>query len=321
MPKFLIDFIWSGRFGVQLFFVASAFTLFYTCNYRFNKEKQPVIGFFIRRFFRIAPLYYFGIILWTLIYIFIENREHILTYNLLSNIFFIHGINPLWINNYVSGGWSITVEMSFYLLIPLLFHKITSLDKSIKFFSICLLLSMALNTILKNTLFDRYLFLYYYLPNQLPVFSLGIISYFLVFEKNKEIEQNTMLLLFITTLLSCYFTLQIHVIFSMSFLILFVVLSKKEYPVIVNFFTCYVGKISYSIYIIHSVVFVFLQKINIEINNTFDAIINFLIRFTLNLLISIVVSSITYSFIEVPFQNMSKRILLKTSNFQKMSRL
>ena len=49
-----------GQLGVQLFFVASALTLCLSMTER--KEATPV-NFYIRRFFRIAPLYYFGIVL------------------------------------------------------------------------------------------------------------------------------------------------------------------------------------------------------------------------------------------------------------------
>src|SRR5947209_15395493 len=50
----------AGQYGVQLFFVASAFTLFLSQDSRKN-ESHPIRNFFIRRFFRIAPLFYVGI--------------------------------------------------------------------------------------------------------------------------------------------------------------------------------------------------------------------------------------------------------------------
>src|SRR6185369_10001679 len=59
---FFQSIILNGAIGVQLFFVASAFTIFLTYSNRYNKETAPVGNFFIRRFFRIAPMYYFGII-------------------------------------------------------------------------------------------------------------------------------------------------------------------------------------------------------------------------------------------------------------------
>jgi peptidoglycan/LPS O-acetylase OafA/YrhL len=50
-----------GQIGVQLFFVASAYTLCFSQTKR-RQDKFPLRSFFLRRFFRIAPLYYFAII-------------------------------------------------------------------------------------------------------------------------------------------------------------------------------------------------------------------------------------------------------------------
>ena len=53
-----------GQTGVFLFFVTSSFTL---CNSAIERqnESNPTRNFFIRRFFRIAPLYYLGILLYS----------------------------------------------------------------------------------------------------------------------------------------------------------------------------------------------------------------------------------------------------------------
>jgi len=60
-PKVIKSFFENGAMGVQLFFFTSAFTLFLSMNNRIDNEKLPYINFFIRRFFRIAPIYYLGI--------------------------------------------------------------------------------------------------------------------------------------------------------------------------------------------------------------------------------------------------------------------
>ena len=53
---FLKTIIANGARGVQLFFLMSAFTMFYTYKRHFKEERKYVGNFFIRRFFRIAPL-------------------------------------------------------------------------------------------------------------------------------------------------------------------------------------------------------------------------------------------------------------------------
>lgn len=45
----------AGAMGVQLFYIISAYTLYRSLMYR---NEQHYLWFYIRRFFRIAPLYY-----------------------------------------------------------------------------------------------------------------------------------------------------------------------------------------------------------------------------------------------------------------------
>ncbi|MBW4476371.1 MAG: acyltransferase family protein [Tolypothrix brevis GSE-NOS-MK-07-07A] len=52
-----------GLRGVQLFYILSALTLFLSFEERYKKDKYPLISFFIRRFFRIAPLFYVVILI------------------------------------------------------------------------------------------------------------------------------------------------------------------------------------------------------------------------------------------------------------------
>src|SRR5688500_15882045 len=58
----LARIISEGGRGVQLFFLVSAFTLFLSYKNRSPLESHPTRNFFIRRFFRIAPMYYLGIV-------------------------------------------------------------------------------------------------------------------------------------------------------------------------------------------------------------------------------------------------------------------
>jgi len=117
-----------GQLGVQLFFVASAYTLCLACDRRRN-EKLPVVSFFVRRYFRIAPLYYVGIILYFAMHalkVVWEKKESFRFFpynfeNVLANIFFYHGFYLSGNNSVVPGGWSIGTEMAFYLFFPLIF--------------------------------------------------------------------------------------------------------------------------------------------------------------------------------------------------------
>jgi peptidoglycan/LPS O-acetylase OafA/YrhL len=114
----------KGAMGVQLFFIASAFTLFRSFDSRVAKEKFAVINFFIRRFFRIAPLFYIAIV-YFLFQNSISNRN-VFTPGLANwvdifcNFIFVNGFTPYGIQSIVPGGWSITVEVVFYAMLPFL---------------------------------------------------------------------------------------------------------------------------------------------------------------------------------------------------------
>src|SRR5882762_6167761 len=184
-PSFLQNIILNGSKGVQLFYLASAFTIFLTYADRREKEAYHKTNFFIRRFFRIAPLYYVGIVYY--LYqnglgarYFLGDVTEVSTWNIVSNVFFVNGLNPYWITSVVPGGWSVAVEMFFYCMVPFLFVRIRNLNQSIVFFVFTLLLRMVLYSLLHrfpliafDRLWEEYLF--FYPPNQLPVFACGII--------------------------------------------------------------------------------------------------------------------------------------------------
>jgi peptidoglycan/LPS O-acetylase OafA/YrhL len=62
LRRFLAEIAFSGQRGVQLFFIVSAFTLFMSNDNRRN-EKHPTLNFFLRRFFRLAPMFYIALVL------------------------------------------------------------------------------------------------------------------------------------------------------------------------------------------------------------------------------------------------------------------
>ena len=61
LPDIIQSVILNGAHGVQLFYVASAFTLFISLANQDALGKNMWTHFFARRFFRIAPMYYLGI--------------------------------------------------------------------------------------------------------------------------------------------------------------------------------------------------------------------------------------------------------------------
>jgi peptidoglycan/LPS O-acetylase OafA/YrhL len=190
LPNGLRKIIEAGAFGVQLFFVTSAFTLFFSFHKRSKKELFSSLNFFIRRFFRIAPMFYIGVAY----YLFqdgfgprfwLGDETKVTLANVFSNLLFFNGLNPYWINSIVPGSWSIAAEVIFYAILPFLFLRIKNLNQAFNFLILSLLLNGLFHFILNNIhligsdrLWSDYLVFYF--PNQLPIFALGIVMYFIV---------------------------------------------------------------------------------------------------------------------------------------------
>ncbi|MDR1583485.1 MAG: acyltransferase [Prevotellaceae bacterium] len=324
----LLWLINNGDMGVQLFFVASAFTLFLSFNNRLGKEKTPTRNFFIRRFFRIAPMYYLIGIGYYILQdslgqrYWLGDETHITTWNIISNFFFVHGVNPYWINSLVPGGWSITVEMTFYAILPFLFSKIKNINQALNFFILSIFIRATLHVFIKHLPFfnlDQHVwtgFLYWYFPSQLPVFALGIIMYFVINKSYSDISGQTFLLLalvFLFQQLTGYNIFGRHIMFSIGFIILGVALSRYQTKILVNSIITYIGKISFSMYLVHFAVLHWLTYFHFA-DFVENGLINYSIRFFIVILGTVVLSTLTYKFIELPFQDFGKKIIKRLDN-------
>lgn len=116
----------NGGFGVSFFFVLSGFVL--TLNYA--KSDLNLRTYFVNRISRILPIYWFGLSL-ALIYVpsdSLDSGKVFLVHFLALQSWFFDSDLGLHFNG---PGWSISVEMFFYLLFPIL---LTTLIKGKTFF-------------------------------------------------------------------------------------------------------------------------------------------------------------------------------------------
>lgn len=320
VPWKVYFFMERGIHGVQLFFLVSAFTL--TISYYNRKgEKNELKNFFIRRFFRIAPMFYLAIIYFTFAIFLGFNLSEIdwadfRPKGFISSFLFANGLFPRWINSYVPGGWSVTVEFMFYCLLPFICRFVNNVNKGLLFVLITLLFSSVLNTILEGTSFDKFDFLYFYLPNQLPVFAFGILAYWIVKEGMQNIKPLNILLLAGAVFMYCFvFTLSFHILYSIVFFLLLMVLSMKPYKFFSNRILAAVGKCSFSMYLVHFALLGFMKKYDfksiINSTNTLTAYCDLILMFLLLSVASFVISHFTYKLIEVPGQNLGRKIIKK----------
>lgn len=122
-PPAFFSFI--GRdfgYSVHLFFIVSAFSLMHSTERR-TDHAGWVAEYFLKRFFRIAPLFYL-IIGFELARQFTRGGIRVDAADILMNFTFTFGFVPF--SGFVWGGWSVGVEMIFYALFPVVLLLIRS---------------------------------------------------------------------------------------------------------------------------------------------------------------------------------------------------
>jgi len=112
-----------GWAGVPIFFVVSGF-----CIHLSFMRNPDWRDFFIRRFFRIYPPYFFAVILFALVLPWSRISYGLLGIGqLLSHLFLIHNFDNRFFWGISPSLWSIAVEAQLYLLYPVLLHLISHL--------------------------------------------------------------------------------------------------------------------------------------------------------------------------------------------------
>ena len=326
----------EGARGVQLFYVASALTLCMSWVARSSREKFPIRNFYIRRFFRIAPMFYIAILSYILINGFSPSYwapNGIKWWFVPITAAFLHGFHPETITSVVPGGWSIAVEMSFYLILPFLFPHIKSIKSGSFFFAIALILS-GLNLLVVPHIFSypesqQYLlksFSFLNFLGQLPVFIIGILGY-LIIRKNypRKLIAIYGAPLFIVLLLAFLypalnyqsnfiadklFRMSHHFIAGGLFCTFAILLANWPTRLLVNKITTTLGKLSFSMYLTHFAILTYFSSFGFTSILPKSNLAS-LLYFLCVVIAASVVSLFSYRYIEKPGIAMGKRLIEK----------
>ena len=142
-----------GGIGVEIFFVLSGFLIGEILLREIDKGKtfiSTLKNFWIRRWFRILPLYY-AVLLFKFIFI-----DQSIGFNILFYVFFLQ--NNFFGINYLPVSWSLVIEEWFYLFVPvflILINKFFKSDKKVFFsmiaFIILIIIIRTIYVLQKNT--------------------------------------------------------------------------------------------------------------------------------------------------------------------------
>ncbi|QOZ47319.1 acyltransferase [Bradyrhizobium sp. CCBAU 53340] len=179
-----------GWTGVNVFYFVSAMTMCLMWTQR--SEANPTRKFYIRRFLRIAPLFWLAIP----VYLFINGTgpsynapDGIGPHQIILTATFLHGFWPDSINSVVPGDWSIAAEMMFYLVFPFVIiafgsrrHLYLALAIVLHLVNVCLFkpLAFALFSAYYGPGHEAFVWnaLHISFLNQLPIFLVGCALFF-----------------------------------------------------------------------------------------------------------------------------------------------
>jgi peptidoglycan/LPS O-acetylase OafA/YrhL len=340
--KKLTNFGWHG---VQLFFLLSCVTLLLSWRSDEAKNRASVTDFWTRRLFRIAPMYYLA----ALLYFLVETPPSGFDLGqLLISFTFINAWHPTFIPTVpdrwmvVPGGWSIGVEVTFYFMFPLMALLVRSMRGAIVFCGIALAVGCIANSIMNSALHGNYSapaignFLYFWFPNQLPVFALGTVLYFIVQWLRAKPEQAIAILLrrYGTLIIPACFAAGVAaanlpfpaylpfafplvvpalLVASLIFMIVVAVLGNDPRSPFINRLICSLGQVSFSAYLLH---FAVLHKLPQLLPSVFDvgatgwrAVFVWFLLWLVVVPMTHALSMITFRTVENPMIDVGRRLL------------
>jgi len=197
VPEWIAVFLINGGdAGVSLFFVLSAFSLCHALDQR-KAEARLVRNFYIRRFFRIAPLFYILLVIYWIRDAVLWGVIHPLS-EVLINVSLLFNLVPAQVTSFVWAGWTVGVMALLYLLFPLLHRCSRNLFAALAVLAVSILLSGAWSLFITHysdtldmlqseqvSYFWRFGFL-----QHLPVFVCGIVVYRLFFDYLRKLPSH-----------------------------------------------------------------------------------------------------------------------------------
>lgn len=317
----------NGGTGVTLFFVISAFSLFYTTPARF-KQRMPWLSYAMHRLFRIAPLFYLWIVL-TIV------RDHLVFHathpwwEIAASAGFVFNFIPSHQEGFVWASWTIGVEMLFYVVFPFIYVRVKNVTGAI-----ALAVGLMLAWILIQVIID-YLKIsptasasmhQWFFPRFLPEFSMGAVAYFLLRDHVPRLKQNAQVasaLGLLLVLAATYIYVAImqntgqlglpdnRYAKAVCCLLLVAGLSLRTLKILVNKATVFLGKISYSIYLAQPTAILLLEpvyrKIYADSSGGMGVSVAFVSCFLITLAVVIPFATLSYYLVEKPGIKLGKR--------------
>lgn len=309
-----------GGMGVYLFFVISGFTLLHSHVHQ-GCPTGWIGAFCIKRLFRILPLYYSCVLFYVFYFFPYQFPRPIDPVDILTEVLFLRALLGTEMNSIVWAGWTVQAEMVFYAILPLLLVGLRNVLAIVAFclalFGVSILARMPLVDGSPPLSSNFQILKYGY------VFVFGWVAY-LAFPRMCATSDNvvrvvawlTMLLLAVAAItpreaMGGYTGVEIFVGSSL-FALLVLTQAARPFLLLNNRLLDYIGERSYSIYLLHAPTIVIVAPLARKVYNASFPLIGsyaFLVALCLIVLVVMVLSELTYRFIEAPGMRLGRLIL------------
>jgi len=289
----------AGAYGVHVFFIISGFILLYSLNKHAYKIKS-FPKFLVKRLIRLEPAYIISILLVVLCSSYLAPMLDVpyhATHKSPSDIW----LHLMYLIPFVKGTswaqgvyWTLAVEFQFYLLIGLLAAFFIKGNISKYYKHLVLILCMSLGLIWTNNNF---------FPAWMTFFGIGMAAFFKVIEVFNWKDYGVQLLICLTINWIVFQNLNFFLLLSLFPILIILWLERKNMPF------QFLGKISYSLYLIHGGLGLFLLKYCVK-HFELTSVLSQMTALLVSIAFSIGISFLIYKLFEAPFTKLSKTISL-----------
>jgi peptidoglycan/LPS O-acetylase OafA/YrhL len=318
------------QLGVQLFYVVSAFALMHSTRI-YEKEPTWAAQFYLKRFFRIAPLFYLMIPI-TMVHLAVNAYPAPSNLEVATNFLFINNFWPKFVYGIPFAGWSVSVEVLFYLVFPLLFVFIRTIRSAVILSVLAIVVGEVARRIFDSISLQIGVYGEFSFPANLRYFAFGILA-FLVYDRMrqsgwgaKDAKSGTVAAYHGTFLALCGALLAVIVLFNdqmrplyrvdmvvwgLLFATVTVWVTVRQIGILGWAPFQYLGERSYSLYLLHVLVMYYMRPVTAWV---FEALKPSIGDWALAPAIIVtwipvvIVSAISYRLIEQPGMALGKRI-------------
>ncbi|CDZ76214.1 Acyltransferase family protein [Legionella massiliensis] len=318
--------------AVPLFFAVSGFIIAYVYQGKLS-ENDSIINFYIKRFFRIAPLFYSMLVVWMITAYIVWDKLYPFS-EIIINLSFLFNNVPNQQESIVWAGWSIGVEMIFYFLFPLISLFTTNVR--------CALIGLVLSLLLAMMAHAQYTEIgvptYGYMnsSNQFCYFMSGMLAFHIWCKSGFRQSQKAVVIRTLLMILAIAIVVGIvasNLIFigntekyrqggwCIAFVVIILAICYWQNPLVNNKLFNYLGAISFSLYLVHPFIIqmlVFLKFYSFLEQYISYKTYSYLFSQVGTVLITIGISSLTYFYIEKRGIALGSIVIKQRKHFRKI---